>query len=116
MSKQLNALLDKALAAIPAKHPVRAEITEALAKRAEFTDRANRAWETMRANKAAAQAAADLAAGIKPAKVKAPAKSGPVQDKATPARSAKSAKVKLQLTASNKMRSARKAAAPAATH
>jgi hypothetical protein len=115
MSNPLQVLLDKAIAAIPAKHPVRAEIAEALAKRAEATERANRAWVTMRANREAASAALQpqpTGKGKSPA-LKAPAQTGPVQDKATPAKSAKSAKVKMQLTASNKMRSARKPASPA---
>jgi hypothetical protein len=79
MSNPLQALLDKAIAAIPAKHPVRAEIAEALAKRAEATERANRAWVTMRANREAATAALQpqpTGKGKAPA-LKAPAKTGP---------------------------------------
>ncbi len=66
----LQALLDKAVAALPAKSPVRVEITEALAARAKFTERAQRAWETMRKNRGDAPKPA-------PIEAKAPAKSGP---------------------------------------
>jgi F0F1-type ATP synthase membrane subunit b/b' len=49
----LQALLDKALAELPAKSPVRAEITAALKRRAELTARAQKAWATMRATRKA---------------------------------------------------------------
>ena len=110
MTTNLQALLDLAISAIPAKSPVRAQIAEAMEKRALGTARALKAHETMRANREAAAAAA-----APPAPVKGKGKAPVIADKATPAPSAKSRKVKMQLTASNKMRSARKPAAPAAT-
>jgi hypothetical protein len=110
MSKQLNALLAKAVAALPAKSPVRVEIEAALAKRAEFTARAQAAWATMRA-----PGGVHFVPPVEPvkpakgAKVKAPTKTGPAPAQAKPVK-------RLQLTASNKMRSARKAPAAPATH
>jgi hypothetical protein len=47
----MQEMLSKAAKALPVKHPLRGEIETGLAKRAEFTARAKKAWETMRAAK-----------------------------------------------------------------
>ncbi len=54
----LSILLDKAIKALPAKHPVRAEIAQAMEARADFSARGRKAWETRRAQMAETSKAA----------------------------------------------------------